>query len=139
MAVPTGTAVLLAASQPIHLASVLLGSRPLDLIGWGGTALGFAAAGWALLHMNNAHLGPVHARARGTTPLVTPASSGPPGRQRRTAAVMPGRSPLALGHWWRRAPPVELPRPHGPEANGAQPRTSDHQAADPKSHTRAPA
>jgi Ca2+/Na+ antiporter len=52
-AVPTWAALLLAASQPIHLASVLLGSRPLDLVGWGGTALGFAAAGWALLHMNN--------------------------------------------------------------------------------------
>lgn len=52
-AVPTWAALLLGASQPIHLASVLLGSRPLDLVGWGGTALGFAAAGWALLHMNN--------------------------------------------------------------------------------------
>ena len=52
-AVPTWAALLLAASQPVHLASVLLGSRPLDLVGWGGTALGFAAAGWALLHMNN--------------------------------------------------------------------------------------
>jgi hypothetical protein len=45
---------LVASHPPIHLASVLLGSRPLDLIGWGGTALGFAAAGWALLYMNNA-------------------------------------------------------------------------------------
>jgi hypothetical protein len=47
-------ALLLAVSQPIHLASVMLGNRPLDLVGWGGTALGFAAAGWALLRMNNA-------------------------------------------------------------------------------------
>jgi hypothetical protein len=52
-AVPTWTALLLAVSQPIHLASVLLDNRPLDLVGWGGTALGFAAAGWALLHTNN--------------------------------------------------------------------------------------
>jgi Domain of unknown function (DUF4386) len=52
-AVPSWAALLLAVSQPIHLASVLLGNRPLDLIGWGGTALGFAAAGWALLRMNN--------------------------------------------------------------------------------------
>jgi homogentisate 1,2-dioxygenase len=45
--------LLLAVSQPIHLASVMLGNRPLDLVGWGGTAVGFAAAGWALLRMNN--------------------------------------------------------------------------------------
>jgi len=31
----------------------MLGSRPLDLVGWGGTAVGFAAAGWALLQMEN--------------------------------------------------------------------------------------
>ena len=52
-AVPSWAALLLAMSQPIHLASVMLGSRPLDLIGWGGTAVGFAVAGWALLRMNN--------------------------------------------------------------------------------------
>jgi hypothetical protein len=51
--VPSWAAIVLAVSQPIHLASVMLGNRPLDLIGWGGTALGFAAAGWALLRMNN--------------------------------------------------------------------------------------
>ena len=39
-AVPSWAALLLAVSQPIHLASVLLGSRPLDLVGWGGTAAG---------------------------------------------------------------------------------------------------
>jgi hypothetical protein len=53
-AVASWAALLLAVSQPIHLASVMLGNRPLDLVGWGGTALGFAAAGWALLRMNNA-------------------------------------------------------------------------------------
>jgi hypothetical protein len=52
-AVPSWAALLLAVSQPVHLASVMLGNRPLDLVGWGGTAVGFAAAGWALLHMNN--------------------------------------------------------------------------------------
>jgi hypothetical protein len=52
-AIPSWAALLLAVSQPIHLASVLLDNRPLDLVGWGGTALGFAAAGWALLRMNN--------------------------------------------------------------------------------------
>ena len=51
--VPSWAAILLAISQPIHLASVMLGNRPLDLVGWGGTAVGFAAAGWALLRMNN--------------------------------------------------------------------------------------
>ena len=50
---PSWAALLLAISQPIHLASVLLGNRPLDLVGWGGTAVGFAVAGWALLRMNN--------------------------------------------------------------------------------------
>jgi hypothetical protein len=51
--VPSWAALLLAVSQPIHLASVMLGNRPLDLVGWGGTAVGFAAAGWALLRLNN--------------------------------------------------------------------------------------
>jgi hypothetical protein len=31
----------------------MLGNRPLDLVGWRGTAVGFAAAGWALLRTNN--------------------------------------------------------------------------------------
>jgi hypothetical protein len=52
-AVPSWAALLLAVSQPIHLAAVMLDNRPLDLVGWGGTALGFAVAGWALLRMNN--------------------------------------------------------------------------------------
>jgi len=52
-AVPSWAAILLAVSQPIHLASVMLGNRPLDLVGWGGTAVGFAAAGWALLQTSN--------------------------------------------------------------------------------------
>jgi hypothetical protein len=51
--VPSWAAILLAVSQPIHLASVMLGNRPLDLVGWGGTAVGFAAAGWALLRTQN--------------------------------------------------------------------------------------
>jgi len=52
--VPSLLAIALAISQPIHLISVLVDNRPLDLVGWGGTALGFAAAGWALLRMDNA-------------------------------------------------------------------------------------
>jgi len=52
--VPSWLAIALAVSQPIHLISVLIGNRPLDLVGWGSTALGFAAAGWALLRMDNA-------------------------------------------------------------------------------------
>jgi hypothetical protein len=46
-------AIALAVSQPIHLLSVMTGNRPLDLVGWGSTALGFAAAGWVLLHTDN--------------------------------------------------------------------------------------
>jgi hypothetical protein len=34
--------------------SVLIGNRPLNLVGWGSTALDFAAAGRALLRMDNA-------------------------------------------------------------------------------------
>jgi hypothetical protein len=52
-AVPSWIAIILAVSQPIHLLSVMIDNRPLDLVGWGGTALGFAAAGWALLRMDN--------------------------------------------------------------------------------------
>jgi hypothetical protein len=52
--IPSWLAIALAISQPIHLISVLIGNRPLDLVGWGSTALGFAAAGWALLRMDNA-------------------------------------------------------------------------------------
>ena len=64
--VPSSLAIALAVSQPIHLISVLIGNRPLDLVGWGGTALGFAAAGWALLRMGNADfdLDPVVGRGK---------------------------------------------------------------------------
>ena len=51
--VPSWLAVGLAVSQPIHLVSVLTGIRELDLVGWGLTAAGFAAAGWLLLRMRN--------------------------------------------------------------------------------------
>jgi hypothetical protein len=51
--VPTVVAIGLAVSQPIHLASVLPDNRPLDLVGWGLTAVGFAAAGWVLLRTLN--------------------------------------------------------------------------------------
>ena len=51
--VPSWIAIALAVSQPIHLLSVMTGNRPLDLVGWGATALGFAAAGWVLLHTKN--------------------------------------------------------------------------------------
>jgi len=59
--VPSWAALLLAVSQPIHLASVLLGNRPLDLVGWGGTAVGLAAAGGALSGMNNDDFDPATA------------------------------------------------------------------------------
>jgi len=38
-AVPSWIAIALAVSQPIHLLSVMTGNRPLDLVGWGATAL----------------------------------------------------------------------------------------------------
>jgi hypothetical protein len=50
---PTWLAIGLVVSQPIHLTSVLTGVRWLDLIGWGLTTVGFAWAGWRLLHTPN--------------------------------------------------------------------------------------
>ncbi|MEV0787720.1 hypothetical protein [Kribbella sp. NPDC050459] len=46
-------AVAVAASQPLHLISVIISSHPLDLVGWGLQAAGFAAVGWAILRMPN--------------------------------------------------------------------------------------
>ena len=46
---PTWLAIGLTVSQPIHLASVMTGIRPLDLLGWGLTAIGFAWAAWRLV------------------------------------------------------------------------------------------
>ena len=46
-------AVALTVSQPIHLVSAMTGNHPLDLLGWGLTAVGFGAAGWKLLHTPN--------------------------------------------------------------------------------------
>jgi hypothetical protein len=46
-------AVALTVSQPIHLVSAMTGNHPLDLLGWGFTAVGFGAAGWRLLHTPN--------------------------------------------------------------------------------------
>ena len=46
-------AVALTISQPIHLVSAMTGNHPLDLVGWGLTAVGFGAAGWKLLHTPN--------------------------------------------------------------------------------------
>ena len=50
---PAWLAVGLAVSQPIHLASVMTGVRPVDLVGWGLTAVGFGWAGWRLARMRN--------------------------------------------------------------------------------------
>jgi hypothetical protein len=50
---PTWLAIGLTVSQPIHLASVLTGIRPLDLLGWGLTAVGFAWAAWRLTRLPN--------------------------------------------------------------------------------------
>jgi len=50
---PSWIGIALAVSQPIHLLSVITENRPLDLVGWGSTALGFAVAGWLLLRTPN--------------------------------------------------------------------------------------
>jgi hypothetical protein len=46
-------AVAVAISQPLHLTAVIISSHPLDLVGWGLQAVGFAAVGWAILRMPN--------------------------------------------------------------------------------------
>jgi hypothetical protein len=46
-------ALALTISQPIHLVSAMTGNHPLDLVGWGLTAVGFGAAGWKLLQTPN--------------------------------------------------------------------------------------
>jgi hypothetical protein len=46
-------AVAVAVSQPLHLISVIISSHPLDLVGWGLQAVGFAAVGLAILRMPN--------------------------------------------------------------------------------------
>ena len=43
-------AAALTISQPIHLVAAITGNHPLDLVGWGITAIGFGAAGRKLLH-----------------------------------------------------------------------------------------
>lgn len=52
-AVPAWIAWALAVSQPVHLLSAMTGNHPLDLIGWGLTAVGFAAAGLTLVRMRD--------------------------------------------------------------------------------------
>ena len=51
---PTWLAIGFTVSQPIHLASVMTGIRPIDLVGWGLTAVGFGWAAWRLLRMRDA-------------------------------------------------------------------------------------
>jgi len=48
-AVPRWAAAAVAVSQPIHLTAVLLSNHPLDLVGWGLQAVGFAAVSAVLL------------------------------------------------------------------------------------------
>jgi hypothetical protein len=50
---PTWLAIAFTVSQPIHLTSVLTGIRPIDLVGWGLTGVGFGWAGWRLLRMRD--------------------------------------------------------------------------------------
>jgi hypothetical protein len=63
-------AVAVGISQPLHLISVIISSHPLDLVGWGLQAIGFAAVGWAILRMPNDEWSPLPARP--------PASDQPP-------------------------------------------------------------
>jgi hypothetical protein len=65
---PTWLAIGLTVSQPIHLASVMTGIRPLDLLGWGLTAIGFAWAAWRLIRLQNDEFD--------LPPLCTPIESG---------------------------------------------------------------
>ncbi|MFF0266891.1 hypothetical protein [Kribbella sp. NPDC004536] len=46
-------AVAVAISQPLHLTAVIISSHPLDLVGWGLQAAGFAAVGWAIVRLSN--------------------------------------------------------------------------------------
>ncbi|NUR95437.1 MAG: hypothetical protein HOV67_09275 [Kribbellaceae bacterium] len=52
-------AVAVAISQPLHLTAVIIGSHPLDLVGWGLQAVGFAAVGWAIVRLSNDEWQPV--------------------------------------------------------------------------------
>ena len=47
--VPVWVGVLLTVSQPLHVAAVVLGNRPLDLVGWGLTAVGMGFLAWRVL------------------------------------------------------------------------------------------
>lgn len=49
--IPAWAGILLAISQPLHLVAVIIGSRPLDVLAWGSTALTFAVAALALVRM----------------------------------------------------------------------------------------
>ena len=52
--IPRWAAVALAVSQPIHLiAAVVIVSHPLDLVGWGLTAVGFAAVAVRIWNLGN--------------------------------------------------------------------------------------
>ena len=73
---PPWAALFLAISQPIHLASVLLGNRPLDLVGWGGTGSRICR-GW---------LGSAADEQRPTSTWRSPTvPSQPPGRSWQSA------------------------------------------------------
>ncbi|MGZ0152757.1 hypothetical protein ACXJJ3_37260 [Kribbella sp. WER1] len=52
-------ALAVGVSQPLHLTAVIVSSHPLDLVGWGLQAAGFAAVGWAIVRMPDAEWQPV--------------------------------------------------------------------------------
>jgi hypothetical protein len=47
--IPLPAALILGISQPVHLLAALTGNHPLDLVGWGMTAVGMAFAALAVL------------------------------------------------------------------------------------------
>jgi hypothetical protein len=57
---PRWAAIAVIVSQPIHfVAAVIVSSHPLDLVGWGLQAAGFAAVGWVIARMSNDDWQPV--------------------------------------------------------------------------------
>lgn len=47
--VPAWAAVTMAVSQPVHLVAAITGNHPLDLIGWGATAVAMGVAAGVLV------------------------------------------------------------------------------------------
>ena len=72
-------AIMLAISQPLHLAAALTGNHPLDLLGWGLTGVALAYGSVVVLRMRNSDwdLPPVPAAATGSRAGRGPSSTRP--------------------------------------------------------------